>query len=116
MKIIEILLKPSYHRIITELGYDENEDYNEDDILHQQGYNTEILEIIPGEEFSIDLNYENGYLDNPEDKYKLIFKKNEEEWDGENDDWEEENRNSESIIFYQGNYILNEDGVTFEKI
>ncbi len=116
MKTIEILLKPSYQRTISELGYDENEDYNEDNVLFQQGYNTEILEISPGEEFNIGLNHENGYLDNSEDKYKLIFKKNEEEWDGENDDWEEENRNSESIIFYQGNYILNEDGVTFEKI
>ena len=43
MKTIEILLKPSYQRTISELGYDENEDYNEDNVLFQQGYNTEIL-------------------------------------------------------------------------
>ena len=116
MKTIKILLKPSYNNTISELGYDENDDYNEDVVLFQQGYNTVILEIIPGDEFCIDQNYESGYLDNSEEKYKLILKKNEEEWDGENDDWEEENRNSESIIFYQGNYILNEDGVTFEKL
>ena len=116
MKSIQILLKPSFEKTRSELGFDENEDYNNDAVLFQQGYNIEILEISPGEEFNIGLNHENGYLDNSEDKYKLIFKKNEEEWDGENDDWEEENRNSESIIFYQGNYILNEDGVTFEKI
>lgn len=116
METIEILLKPSYHRTISELGYYENDDYNEENVLFQQGYNSVVLEIEPGEEFTISENYEYGYLENFEDEYSLILNKENEDYDGENEDWEEENRNSESIIFYPGDYILNEDGVTFKKI
>lgn len=116
MNRIEIFLKPSYNATLLELGYDENDDYDDDAVLYQQGYNTKILIVEPGEEFSIDENYENGYLDNEEDIYKLILNKEDEDWDDENEDWEEENRNSESIVFYQGEYLLREDGVTFEKL
>lgn len=116
MERIEILLKPSYSATILELGYDENDDYDENAVSHQQGYNTKILVINPGQEFNIDENYESGYLDNEEDIYKLILKKNEEDWEDENEEWEEQNRNSEAIIFYQGEYLLREDGVTFERL
>lgn len=116
MGTIEILLKPSYNKTISELGYGENDDYNEDNVLFQQGYNSEILEVTPSEEFTISENYEYGYLENFEDEYTLILNQENEDWEDENEEWEEENRNSESIIFYPGDYVLNDDGVTFQKI
>ena len=114
MKSIQILLKPSFEKTRSELGFDENEDYNNDAVLFQQGYNIEILEVSPGEKFKIGKNYESGHLENSEDIYKLILK-NDMDFEDEKEYWEEKNRESESIIFYKGKYLLREDGVTFEQ-
>ncbi|MEB3380378.1 hypothetical protein VL762_11770 [Flavobacterium psychrophilum] len=114
MTAIQILLKPSFDKTRSELGFEENQDYNEDAVLFQQGYNIEILEILPGEKFKIGKDYESGHLENPENVYKIILK-NDMDFEDENEYWEEENRDSESIIFYQGKYILREDGITFEQ-
>ena len=117
MKSIKIILKPSYNKTISELGFDENEDYNEDAVLFQQGYDMEILEVNPGDIFEIDEDFESGHLENYENEYKLIFKNQSEFEDDEyNENWEYENEETESIIFYQGNYLLREDGITFEQL
>jgi len=50
---MRLILTPSFVETAKSLGYDDLNDLNEDHVLHEQGYNQEILEIEPGEEFEV---------------------------------------------------------------
>lgn len=106
MKTVEIYLKPSLKSTFEHLQIDENDDYNEDMILFQQGNDMDVIEIEAGEEFKISNKFEFGQLENYENIYRLIYI----------DDFETlENENLDVITFYPGKYKLLDDAVTFEQ-
>lgn len=113
MKILEILIEPSFESTMKEMGISPDEDYNSDGILFQQGYNMSNLEIEPREKFKIKKNTK-GQIDCSETPYKLIRKK--EECETEEDFWDDEYENEDSITLAPGKYKFLEDGITIEEL
>jgi hypothetical protein len=107
MKPVTILLTPSYSKTARNMGYEEGEDINSYGVLFQQGYDIEELEVQPGEEFSIDENWENGTLNCDGKVYRLLEKQD----FGGNTKVE----SSDQIHFEKGAYLFHADGKTFQK-
>lgn len=107
-----IFLKPSLRSIADEYGYDlDNEDAWGDAALFAQGYNTEEIEIEPGEEFKISRKYEMGIVDGDTSVYK--FKQDIPEEDQFLEDLDNEVR---SINLLPGKYFFHNDGITIEEL
>jgi hypothetical protein len=114
MKILNILITPNYESTRDAMGFSEEEDYNSDAVLFQQGYDMDILKLEPGEKFKISEDYK-GQVDCEETQYKFIKLK--EEWEDESDDWDENYcEEGNPIDLRPGKYHFLEDGVTIEKI
>ena len=54
---VSLFITPEYDAIREDLGYDEYDDYDETDVLYQQGYHGEMVEIQDGETFEIPEQY-----------------------------------------------------------
>ena len=53
METITLFLTPEFDTIRDEMGYDENDDFDAYDILFQQGYDGEMIEVEENEIFEI---------------------------------------------------------------
>ncbi|MCL7765062.1 hypothetical protein MPF19_16685 [Polaribacter sp. Z014] len=114
MKILNILITPSYESTRDAMGFSEEEDYNSDAVLFQQGYNMDILKLEPGEEFTISDDFK-GQVDCEETQYKFIELK--EEWEDEPDDWDEDYyEEGDPIDLLPGRYHFLEDGITIKEL
>ena len=72
MKTVTILLKPNFNNTLSKMGYDQNEDYNENSVAFQQGFDIQSLEVSAGEKFAISDNFECGYLDCEGEEMRVI--------------------------------------------
>lgn len=54
---MKILLIPNYDSVRDDMGYGENDDYNSDAVLFQQGFETDSLDIDDGETFRVPEKY-----------------------------------------------------------
>ena len=57
METITLFLTPEFDTIRDEMGYDENDDFDAYDILFQQGYDGEMIEVEENEIFEIPEGY-----------------------------------------------------------
>lgn len=57
METITLFLTPEFDTIRDEMGYDENDDFDAYDILFQQGYDREMIEVEENEIFEIPEGY-----------------------------------------------------------
>ena len=57
METITLFLTPEFDTIRDEMGYDENDDFDAYDILFQQGYDGEMIEVEENEIFEIAEGY-----------------------------------------------------------
>ena len=98
---MEILIQPTIDNLREDFSYDENEDYNVDDLLFQQGFDGYPIEVADGEKFKIPKGYigsiiEDGHV------YYLRNEISEGVWENEE--------------FYgdleSGLYILNDDVIS----
>jgi hypothetical protein len=111
MKSLEILITPSYESSRDSMDFSEDDDYDGDTVLYQQGYDMDRLEVEPGEDFEIKEDF-GGQISCEETQYILI--KIKEEWE---EDWDEEEYIAgEPISLQPGNYRFLEDGITIEEI
>lgn len=111
MKPLEILITPSYESTRDSMDFSEDDDYDGDAVLFQQGYNMDVMVVEPGDEFEIEEDF-GGQISCEETQYKLI--KIKEEWE---DDWyEDDYRPGEPLSLRPGNYTFLEDGITIEEI
>ncbi|GAB2540962.1 hypothetical protein GCM10027189_24830 [Rufibacter soli] len=90
------------------MGYGEDEDYDSDAVGFQQGYDMHMMEIEPGEQFSIGKKWQSATL---QCDGRLIKVKTKNEWG--DDEIEEDD---DLISLAKGFYLFNEDGETIEKI
>ncbi len=111
MKTLEILITPSYESTRDSMAFSEDDDYDGDAVLFQQGYDMDVIEVEPGDDFEIEEDF-GGQINCEETQYKLI--KIKEEWE---DEWDEEEYIAgEAISLRPGNYRFLEDGITIEEI
>lgn len=111
MKTLEILITPSYESTRDSMDFSEDDDYDGDAVLFQQGYDMDVLEVEPGDTFEIEEDCK-GQVNCEETQYKFI--KIKEEWEEE---WDKEDYNTgEPINLRPGNYKFLEDGITIEEI
>jgi hypothetical protein len=114
MKILEILIKPSYDSTRKSMGISKNEDYDSDSVLFQQGYDIFPLNIEQGEKFKIKKNF-TGHIDCEETQYKIINIK--KEWEDDEDNWEDDYyQEGDPITLQPGKYRFMEDGISIEEI
>jgi len=114
MKTLEILIKPSIDSTRNSMGISENEDYNSDAVLFQQGYDMDIMQVEPDDSFKISGDYE-GEINCSETHYKFIKLKN--EWDDEPDEWGDDyHEPDDPITLTTGYYKFLEDGITIKQI
>jgi hypothetical protein len=111
MKPLEILITPSYESTRDSMNFSEDDDYDGDAVLFQQGYDMDVMEVEPGDDFEIEENCK-GQVNCEETQYKFI--KIKEEWE---DEWNEEDYHAgEPISLPSGNYMFLEDGITIKEI
>lgn len=114
MKKLEILITPSYQSTRESMGYSEDDNYNDDAVLFQQGYDMNVMLVNPGEKFKIKKDF-GGQVNCEETQYKFIKLK--DEWDEEPDEWDGDYREQgEPIDLLTGKYKFLEDGITIEEI
>lgn len=113
MKTLEILIKPSFESTRNSMGYSEEEDYNSDAVLFQQGYNIDIIKVEADDNFQIEGNYE-GHINCNKTQYKYVKLK--DEWDDELGDWEDYYEPGASITLSPGTYKFLDDGITIQQI
>jgi hypothetical protein len=107
MKTLEILITPSYESTRDLMDFSEDDDYDGDAVLFQQGYDMDVIEVEPGDTFEIEDDCK-GQISCEDTQYKLIKIKN--EWD------DEFNQAVETINLQPGNYKLLDDGITIEEL
>jgi hypothetical protein len=111
MKTLEIIITPSYESTRDSMDFSEDDDYDGDAVLYQQGYDMDVIEVEPGDDFEIEEDF-GGQISCEETQYK--FMKIKEEWE---DEWDEEEYiTGEPISLRPGNYRFLEDGITIEEI
>ena len=71
METITLFLTPEFDTIRDEMGYDENDDFDAYDILFQQGYDGEMIEVEENEIFEIP----EGYIATIQDEGEDVFEK-----------------------------------------
>lgn len=106
MKPLEILITPSYESTRDSMDFSEDDDYDGDAVLYQQGYDMDVIEVEPGDDFEIEEDF-GGQISCEETQYKLIKIKEE---------WEDDYIAGEPISLRPGNYRFLEDGITIEEI
>jgi hypothetical protein len=111
MKPLEILITPSYESTRDSMDFSEYDDYDGDAILFQQGYDMDVMEVQPGDDFEIEDDCK-GQVNCEEIQYN--FMKIKEEWEGECD--EGDYHAGEPINLRPGNYKFLEDGMTIKEI
>lgn len=74
MDTILLALTPEFEMLRDELGYDEYEDFDAYDIMFQQGYDRQLIEVADGETFEGDDPDNEFYL--LEDEADLLEKEN----------------------------------------
>ena len=57
MDTILLALTPEFEMLRDELGYDEYEDFDAYDIMFQQGYDRQLIEVADGETFEVPEGY-----------------------------------------------------------
>ena len=62
MDTLTILLTPNFNETRRSLDYNEFEDFDDNEVLFQQGYDIQQMEIEPGERFLIDRKWESASL------------------------------------------------------
>jgi hypothetical protein len=93
------------------MDFSEDDDYDGDAVLFQQGYDMDVMVVEPGDTFEIDEDFD-GQVNCGETQYKFIKVK--EEWE---DKWDEDDYQAgETISLRPGNYKFSEDGITIEEI
>ncbi len=112
MKTLEIIITPSYESTRNSMAFSEDDDYDGDAVLFQQGYDMDVMEVEPGDTFEIDDDCK-GQVNCEETQYKLIKVK--EEWEEEPNEWDEDYIAGEPISLRPGNYKFLEDGITIEE-
>ena len=60
---MEILIQPAIDYLRENLGYDENEDYDVDALLFQQGFDGYPIEVADGVKFEIPEGYIGSIID-----------------------------------------------------
>ena len=55
--ILEVYLQPSYSSTLRSMGIDEDEDYNSEAVMFQQGYDAEVIEVEDGDTFQVPDDY-----------------------------------------------------------
>jgi hypothetical protein len=96
------------------VGFSEDDDYDGDAVLFQQGYDMDVLEVESGEKFKINKKFK-GQVNCEETQYKFIKLK--EEWEDESDDWDEDYyERGDPINLKPGYYKFLEDGITIEEL
>jgi hypothetical protein len=106
MKTLSILIKPSFNSTLSDMGYEQNDDYDSDAVLFQQGFDMDYIEVEPGETFQIDDEYQ-GFIDTEEVKIKYIDKKEEKIIIRDY---------SDEIILEKGTYLYYLNEMKIEKI
>lgn len=114
MKTLKILITPSFESTRDSMGFSEDEDYNSDAVLFQQGYDMDVLEVESGEKFKINKKFK-GQVNCEETQYKFIKLK--DEWEEEPDEWDDDyQQEGEAINLYPGYYKFLDDGITIQQI
>ncbi|MFA5297581.1 MAG: hypothetical protein WC389_05160 [Lutibacter sp.] len=114
MNTLEVLIMPNYESTRDSMGFSEDEDYNSDAVLFQQGYDMDVIQVEPGEDFKIGKKFK-GQINCEETQYKLIKLK--EEWEDEADEWDEDfYEEGNPIDLAPGKYKLLEDGITIQQL
>ncbi len=73
MNTITLFLTPAFETIRNEMGYDENDDYDAYDILFQQGYSGEIMQVEHDEVVEIPEGYTaTVQTDDPDEVFYLL--------------------------------------------
>lgn len=73
---------------------------------YQQGMDIDSFNVVIGEKFKIDSDYV-GWIENDENKYKLVKKNSRGGFDTIDD--------SDQLDLEPGNYLFHDDGVTIEQ-
>lgn len=98
---MEILIQPTIDNLREDLGYDENEDYNVDALLFQQGFDGYPIEVEDGVKFEIPEGYIGSIIDDGH-VYYLRNEISEGVWE-----------NEEFYSYLEsGLYILNDDVIS----
>mgnify|MGYP000803169565 CR=1 FL=1 len=73
MDTILLALTPEFEMLRDELGYDEYEDFDAYDIMFQQGYDRQLIEVADGETFEVPEGYRATLeSDDPDNEFYLL--------------------------------------------
>lgn len=73
MDTILLSLTPEFDAIRDEMGYDEYEDFDAYDIMFQQGYDRQLIEVADGETFEVPEGYSATVEEaSPDDEFYLL--------------------------------------------
>lgn len=73
MDTILLALTPEFEMLRDEMGYDEYEDFDAYDILFQQGYDRQLIEVADDEIFEVPEGYSATIQsDDPDDEFYLL--------------------------------------------
>lgn len=73
MDTILLALTPEFEALRDELGYDEYEDFDAYDIMFQQGYDRQLIEVADGETFEVPEGYSATVeSETPDDEFYLL--------------------------------------------
>jgi hypothetical protein len=102
---MRLILMPSFADTALSLGYDDLDDVDQDAVLLQQGGETEITEVEPGNEFEVPFALDFGDVQTEgTEPLKLMGKDFMDEM--------EIKQEKHKIRLYPGRYLLHEDGET----
>lgn len=106
MKTLEIIIIPDFESTRDSMGFYEGDDYNEDAVLFQQGYDMDNMAVEAGDDFEIEEGYK-GQISCEAISYKLVGG---DEWD------EDAYMEPDYLDLFPGRYRFNEDGITIERL
>jgi hypothetical protein len=102
---MRLILMPSFADTALSLGYDDLDDLDQDAVLFQQGRDTEIMEVEPGDEFEVPFDLDFGEVQTEgNEPLKLMGKDFMDEM--------EIKQEGHEIRLFPGRYLLHEDGET----
>lgn len=114
MKKLNILLEPSFQSTRDSMGYSEDDMYNEEAVMFQQGFNIEVLEVAPNTKFRISEDFK-GEINCEETQYKFV--KHKYEWDDDFVTFDEDfYQIGEPIYLDPGHYHFLDDGLTIKEL
>ena len=100
---MRLILMPSFADTAQSMGFEDLDDVDQDAVLFQQGCETEIIEVEPGDEFDIPFNSDFGDVQTEgHDPLKLMGKDFMDEMEIKQDGYE--------LRLYPGKYLFHEDG------